>query len=829
MAAPLSPSGRLLVTDHDEPRPTLSTLDTHTHVRGSSASSSNAVSSRDVLSSPTTSISSKTAAFFGTSGSVMRPASQSVSSSSSFTSPADDKDKREGSGAEADESAVLAELHRDGNGRGSQRSDRRWDTFEGRPVTPLPSPGIWEEDGRSRKTANIFDTSFVQRNGGSSSSRNSSQDRQGHLAGYDVSISDSFSSIPSLPSLGAIEMGVNSSFEGQGLPPSSSPCSKTSSFFGASRPSMPARTSTGGQAYEEESTDGIVGSLPAGEKRLPSTSSRLYGPSRLPSAPMEKGVVVGVSTTSSASSTPTFGFSKEISNLPSAVEAGPGQLLSGREKIAVPTATISPPSPHPEDQHNDQLASHSSSTLLSSFPSSLSTHRSQSRHVHGPSENATGSSLLPSVQALHEAHRGRPGSVEKGQDAATAEESEDESAGRIGCYQIKRTLGVGAFSRVVLASEIRSTPRSRSEGADGMVALKMLEREPCMQNERMRVSWVREVEVLKVSGTARLQAPPCSNRLFPQHIVHPSIVRFLTSFSTPKHHNLVLERVAGGELFDLLSTHQAALANREWLVRTLFGELANAVGWMHSINLVHRDIKLENIILTHDLFSIDNLRPSTLPRRPLLKISDFGLSRFVDPSSPLLETRCGSEEYAAPELIIGKRYDGRKTDVWAMGVVLYALLSGALPFLSNSEGDQAVQGTFAMGTYARERGMAEQGALARKAHLLRIAKGDLRWPASTNEASLDQVLPPCPTSNRLITPLARRLVARLLRRDANKRANAWEAWDEEWLTSGSIRVESSAGPDTIIAPLDPRCEAGQAWLTSHTRVQSGASELTHDD
>jgi hypothetical protein len=77
---------------------------------------------------------------------------------------------------------------------------------------------------------------------------------------------------------------------------------------------------------------------------------------------------------------------------------------------------------------------------------------------------------------------------------ANVEESEDESESRIGKFHIERILGVGAFSTVALARSTRE-----SAGTGQLVALKMLEREPCMQNERMRVSWVREVEVLKVS------------------------------------------------------------------------------------------------------------------------------------------------------------------------------------------------------------------------------------------------------------------------------------------------------------------------------------------
>jgi protein-serine/threonine kinase len=66
--------------------------------------------------------------------------------------------------------------------------------------------------------------------------------------------------------------------------------------------------------------------------------------------------------------------------------------------------------------------------------------------------------------------------------------------------------------------------------------------------------------------------------------------------------------------------------------------------------------------------------------KPLITLSDLGLSKIIDPSNPLLETRCGSEDYASPELIMGLAYDGRQSDGWALGVLLYALLEGRLPF-----------------------------------------------------------------------------------------------------------------------------------------------------
>ncbi|KAF9484955.1 Pkinase-domain-containing protein, partial [Pholiota conissans] len=119
--------------------------------------------------------------------------------------------------------------------------------------------------------------------------------------------------------------------------------------------------------------------------------------------------------------------------------------------------------------------------------------------------------------------------------------------------------------------------------------------------------------------------------------------------------------------------------------RRIWIELCKAVGWMHGVGLVHRDIKLENILLTAPVFSsLDPTSPpptlASLPAlpAPFIKLTDFGLSRFVEldahGDAEPLSTRCGSEAYAAPELVTGGGvYDARKTDAWACGVVLYAL------------------------------------------------------------------------------------------------------------------------------------------------------------
>ena len=90
----------------------------------------------------------------------------------------------------------------------------------------------------------------------------------------------------------------------------------------------------------------------------------------------------------------------------------------------------------------------------------------------------------------------------------------------------------------------------------------------------------------------------------------------------------------------------------------------------------------------------------------VVTLTDLGLSRRIDPDHPELHTRCGSEDYAAPELLMGQPYDGRQTDAWALGVLLYALMEGRLPFDPPP-------------------GASEQQRMSRTVH--RIARCDWSW------------------------------------------------------------------------------------------------------
>ncbi|XP_024903224.1 serine/threonine-protein kinase SIK3 isoform X3 [Pteropus alecto] len=144
-------------------------------------------------------------------------------------------------------------------------------------------------------------------------------------------------------------------------------------------------------------------------------------------------------------------------------------------------------------------------------------------------------------------------------------------------------------------------------------------------------------------------------------LCHPHIIRLYQVMETERMIYLVTEYASGGEIFDHLVAH-GRMAEKE--ARRKFKQIVAAVFFCHCRNIVHRDLKAENLLLDANLN---------------IKIADFGFSNLFTPGQ-LLKTWCGSPPYAAPELFEGKEYDGPKVDIWSLGVVLYVLVCGALPF-----------------------------------------------------------------------------------------------------------------------------------------------------
>ncbi|CAH1421672.1 unnamed protein product [Lactuca virosa] len=146
-------------------------------------------------------------------------------------------------------------------------------------------------------------------------------------------------------------------------------------------------------------------------------------------------------------------------------------------------------------------------------------------------------------------------------------------------------------------------------------------------------------------------------------LTHPHIIRFKEVLLTETHLAIVMEYAAGGELFDRI-TNAGRFSEDE--ARFFFQQLISGVSYCHSMQICHRDLKLENALLDG----------SSTPR---LKICDFGYSKSsVLHSQP--KSTVGTPAYIAPEVLSRKEYDGKMADVWSCGVTLYVMLVGAYPF-----------------------------------------------------------------------------------------------------------------------------------------------------
>ena len=247
------------------------------------------------------------------------------------------------------------------------------------------------------------------------------------------------------------------------------------------------------------------------------------------------------------------------------------------------------------------------------------------------------------------------------------------SGKRIRRYRPVRPLGQGTFSRVVLATNeplpARTVLNEASEPSldpKYLVAIKIVEHGPAggADEERVELSLKREIELLR-------------------SISHPSVIHLKAFDLDEAEALLVLTYCPGGDLFDLASQRRNLLTAP--IVQRIFAELVSAVFYLHSHFIVHRDIKLENVLLNippHLLPTLSSPDAASSYPHPLVTLGDLGLSRRIPPppASPLLTTRCGSEDYAAPEILLSQPYDGRATDAWALGVLLYALMEGRLPF-----------------------------------------------------------------------------------------------------------------------------------------------------
>ncbi|KAH3911471.1 hypothetical protein HBH56_135340 [Parastagonospora nodorum] len=301
--------------------------------------------------------------------------------------------------------------------------------------------------------------------------------------------------------------------------------------------------------------------------------------------------------------------------------------------------------------------------------------RAEARQAEGRS-GASGADLTPITglglvgsEGVDDGGRGA------GRSRQDHSKSENAKRSKFGNYILGQTLGEGEFGKVKMGWKRDSTVE---------VAIKLIRRETLGSNSNRLAKIYREIQILR-------------------QLDHPNIVRLHEMVETDRHIGIILEYASGGELFDYILNHRYL---KDGPARKLFSQLISGVGYLHRKGIVHRDLKLENLLLD---------------RNKNIIITDFGFANTFDPNDELgeeveyrlgdkdfikslgldgsdasrrgdlMQTSCGSPCYAAPELVVSDSlYTGRKVDVWSCGVILYAMLAGYLPFdddPANPEGD----------------------------------------------------------------------------------------------------------------------------------------------
>jgi protein-serine/threonine kinase len=289
--------------------------------------------------------------------------------------------------------------------------------------------------------------------------------------------------------------------------------------------------------------------------------------------------------------------------------------------------------------------------------------RAQARQGDGPPVTSgadltpiTGLSLVGS-EGVDDGGRGG-GAAVGAKSRQDHSKSENAKRSKFGNYILGQTLGEGEFGKVKMGWKRDSSVE---------VAIKLIRRETLGSNSNRLQKIYREIHILR-------------------GLDHPNIVRLHEMVETERHIGIILEYASGGELFDYILNHRYL---KDGPARKLFSQLISGVGYLHRKGIVHRDLKLENLLLD---------------RNKNIIITDFGFANTFDPNDELseeieyrlgdkdyirslglegtdaarrgdlMQTSCGSPCYAAPELVVSDSlYTGRKVDVWSCGVILVSL------------------------------------------------------------------------------------------------------------------------------------------------------------
>ena len=204
-------------------------------------------------------------------------------------------------------------------------------------------------------------------------------------------------------------------------------------------------------------------------------------------------------------------------------------------------------------------------------------------------------------------------------------------------YKFIKLLGQGAFGKVILAEQVLTGIK---------VALKAIDKS-YIQTESARKKIFREILILK-------------------KIKSPHVVKIWESFESSENIFIVMEFLQGGDLLDYLKKYGKM---NESLAKNYFYQILCGAHSIHKNRVLHRDFKLDNILLDKN--------------RKNIKICDFGVSKMISKGEIVFE-QCGTPAYLAPEIVLDKGYEGFWSDVWSLGVLLYCMVCGTVPFKGNN-------------------------------------------------------------------------------------------------------------------------------------------------
>ena len=204
-------------------------------------------------------------------------------------------------------------------------------------------------------------------------------------------------------------------------------------------------------------------------------------------------------------------------------------------------------------------------------------------------------------------------------------------------YQFGKFIGQGSFASVYEATNLLNNEK---------YAIKIFPREKIKTEKELR-RFQHEIQIMA-------------------YFKSPYIVHLFDFFSDDLNYYLVFDLCKGGELYDYIIENDKI---GEKTAATMFKQICLAISYSHSKNYAHRDIKPQNILITEF---------------PSVKVADFGLAGYFSPDFNLLTSFCGSPLYLAPECMRRVDYDGQKSDIWSLGILLYTMVVGRAPFDSSN-------------------------------------------------------------------------------------------------------------------------------------------------